>query len=103
MKKLLTLIIVVAATAMAFTESKKEPATGKVENHFGVDLYAFSEPTVEYEVLEEKTLTMVKGCRDWFFKPARQASQAGADGVIIVIPPPGAFETVKYKIIRYKN
>jgi hypothetical protein len=103
MKKLFLSLVTIAAMAMAFTESKIESATAKVDKYYNVDLYAFSEPTVEYEVMEEKTLTLVKGCRDWFFKPARQASQAGADGVIIIIPPPGTVETVKYKIIKYKN
>lgn len=101
MKKLFLSLIAVAAMAMAFTKVN-ERNHAKVEKYFGMDVYIYSEPLAKYEVLEEKSLNVAMGCKEWIIAPIRKAGKVqGAEGVIIDFPEPGKMQGINYKVIRY--
>lgn len=67
------------------------------ENHMGVDVFVYSRPTKEYDVIEDGKIIALANCDEVFNKPIKKAADKNGDGVIIYV------ETQKYDIIKYRE
>lgn len=75
-----------------------EEKTAIVETREGIDIYAFSRPSKEFEIVKSSTVTFAfNGCKDWIPFAIKKAKSESADAVIIYFDSKGKFDIIKYK------
>lgn len=87
--------LLIAAIVLAAFKSQNQ-ANARVDRLSGLDVYVYSVPVREYEVLKTGHPASM-GCKNWILNPVKLASQTpNAEGVII------NFENGSYQAIKYK-
>lgn len=96
MKTLLLFLSIVVALS-SFTHTEDAPAAS-VQKLYGVDIYAYSTPGRQYDVIDQGITNVVMGqCNGFVSRSAKKAFEKKGDGVIL------HFETFRYEIIKYTD
>jgi hypothetical protein len=97
--KVLLTIATVAVVFIMVSFKQTQPPIGNAitEKVNGVDVYVFSRPTRNYDVIKSGTVTTIIGqCESIANKSARKAADEKADGVIVNLNN-NRYEAIKYK------
>ncbi len=94
------IVLTITASVVAvilLASFQQQTGNARVEKIEGVDVYAFSVPLRDYEVIKSGITTVFMGqCDGMVSRSAKKAAEEKADGVII------HFENFKYEAIKYK-
>lgn len=71
-------------------------ANAITDKRSGLDVYVYSRPSIDYEVLGSNAVVVWVDCNEIFNKSIRKAAALGADGVIIY-PETAQYDAIKYK------
>jgi len=80
-------------------QKPSEQADAKVQSIQGVNIYIYSEPTQEFEILETGSvkLTLTGSCEEQIKQAATKAAKIKADGIIISLGSPTRWSAIKFK------
>lgn len=84
-------------TGLHFAPADQGSAT--VNKIQGVEIYVYSSPTKDYEVIEsgKVMLTLTGSCDDRIKSAANKAAKMKADGLIIELGEPTRWTAIRYK------
>lgn len=76
-----------------------ESGNAKVNSIQGVQIFLYSEPTQDFEVIETGMvkLTLTGSCEDRIKTAANKAAKLKADGIIIELGEPTRWTAIRYK------
>lgn len=85
-------------TGVSFSP-QTNPGQASVNKLNGVEIFVYSNPVKEYEVIEtgKVMLTLTGSCDDRIKSAANKAAKLNADGLIIEFGEPTRWTAIKYK------
>ncbi|HEU5291674.1 MAG TPA: hypothetical protein VFU05_13585 [Cyclobacteriaceae bacterium] len=97
--KISTLLLAVILIFLTASFTKENSGNARAKKVQGVDVYIYSEPTRDYEVIESgKVMITLSGrCDEGASQAAKKAAKLNAQGVIIDL------STWKWDAIKYKD
>lgn len=92
-------ILILAVIVLSAATIRSNDGNAKADKLQGLDVYVYSEPTRDYEVIESGKVmfSLTGGCPETVSQSAKKAAKLGAHGVIVHL------ESNKWDAIKYKE
>jgi len=96
MKSLVIAVLLLGSGTVHLFFAYNQSRMSRPDKVSGVDVYIYSSPVSDYDVIESGSFQILVDCNEMISKPIKKAAKIGADGVIIY-PEKSRFDAIKYQ------